>query len=133
MTGVALKTTIEFRGQAVQDLEELAEILSTSRAEVIRTAISILAEFMRHRQIDHGRELAIVNEAANSIVTIFHVPGAPARSMFSMEREARTDGPRTNRSTASVAEQSPTAAETELKPVKLESQYVSVKSRGAPP
>jgi len=77
MAESVLRTSIEFREQAARDLEDISTALATSKAEVIRSAVSVLAYFVRQRlEEDPSCELAIVTKN-KEVAKILIIPGVP--------------------------------------------------------
>jgi hypothetical protein len=71
------KTTVEFSEQAAQELAGMAEKLSTSKAEVLRDALSLYAFIVDELRSTQGRQLGIV-EHEEKVKKIIVVPGIPA-------------------------------------------------------
>lgn len=71
------KTTVEFSEQATQELTWMAQKLSTSKADVLRDALSLYAFIVDELGSAQGRQLGIV-EHEDKVKKIIVVPGVPA-------------------------------------------------------
>jgi hypothetical protein len=70
------KTTIEFSDDATSELTRLSELLSSSsKAEVLRNALSLFSYIVGQIRENSGKALAIVDENQNKIEKIIVVPG----------------------------------------------------------
>jgi len=69
------KTTIEFSPAADRMLEDMTEKLGTSKAEVIRNALSLYAYLMDQLIAQPAFELAIAQKADNKVLKAVVVPG----------------------------------------------------------
>ena len=69
------KTTIEFGEESTEELNRLAQTLETTKAEVLRNALSLYGYlFLQLKQ--PGRELAIITEnGQRTIEKVIVVPG----------------------------------------------------------
>lgn len=75
------KTTIEFSESAIAQLDHMADTLHTTKADVLRNALSLYAFLTNQLQEQPGRLLGIVND--QKIEKLIAVPGiisAPAIS-----------------------------------------------------
>jgi hypothetical protein len=73
------KTTIEFSDSAISQLEGIADTLHTTKADVLRNALSLYAYIVQQLQERPGRMLGVVNESQdNKIEKLIAVPGAMA-------------------------------------------------------
>lgn len=68
------KTTIEFGERAAEELGTLAQKMETSKAEVLRDALSLYAFIFRELSEKEGRNLAIV-EGEETVKKLIMVPG----------------------------------------------------------
>jgi predicted transcriptional regulator len=68
------KTTVEFSDQAADELASMAEKLSTSKANVLRDALSLYVFIVEELRSARGRQLGIV-EDEDKIKKIIVVPG----------------------------------------------------------
>lgn len=75
------KTTIDFSEPAAQELDRMAQVLSTTKAEVIRNALSLYS-FLLDELNTRRRNLAIVEED-NEIKKVIVVPGVQRASTAS--------------------------------------------------
>ncbi|HUK17725.1 MAG TPA: hypothetical protein VLW65_14975 [Bryobacteraceae bacterium] len=70
------KTTIEFSDTANAQLDRLSETLHTSKADILRNALSLYAYIVYQLQSQPGRMLGIVNEhEGNRVEKFLAVPG----------------------------------------------------------
>jgi hypothetical protein len=83
------KTTIEFSDSAISQLEHIAETLQTSKADVLRNALSLYAYIVGQVHEQPGRILGIVNESRdNHIDKLIAVPGIQANRLSRSGRDA---------------------------------------------
>ena len=70
---IMAKTTVEFSDIAADELAQLADRLSTTKADVLRNALSLYA-FLFEKMSQKGRQLGIV-EGDHDVKMIVAVPG----------------------------------------------------------
>jgi hypothetical protein len=87
------RTTIEFSDDATGELTRLSEALSTSsKAEVLRNALSLFSYIIGQLRGNTGKALAIVDESTNKIEKIIVVPGLQSFQSMSSARATRGSG-----------------------------------------
>ncbi len=82
------KTTIEFNESASEELGRLAETLSTTKADVLRGALSLYAFIVDELYRQEGRQLGIVNNE-DKVEKIIVVPSLQTRRHMVTERAER--------------------------------------------